>query len=215
MKDLANILRAASGVFAVLPGIAAITTGLVIPPGRSGLFGGVVVALGVLTLIIISLRKDHIVSVDKNRKELQSKLIKKCIVLVSVFFILLFSYLALFNITVIHVDDEGVEEVVYIPISPSGDFAEMVSRSGSRADAIYTYQLPAVKDALLDQAVEYAITDIVLLTLYTCMILSIVMALAISGWSLAAIEKSQEEQANVGKNSKKGIMQKWLKKITG
>ena len=98
MKKLSAFFSLASGVFAVVPGVAVLLSNVGVPPNVSkNLFAATIEALGVLTLMLLWVNNEWI-------KQRSLKTINKISVFsIGVFIISLFTYIFLFGYLVVEV----------------------------------------------------------------------------------------------------------------
>lgn len=128
MKKVSDFLSLASGVFAVIPGIAVLTSSVGVPPNSSkALFGGVIEAVGVLTLMILWLNKSWI------KKSSIKKINKLSFISILAFVISLFTYIFLFNYLVVQVENS---DSVFFPLWSNGELKASLLEFGSRNELI-------------------------------------------------------------------------------
>jgi hypothetical protein len=128
MKRVSVFLSLASGVFAVIPGIAVLTSNVGVPPNSSkALFGGVIEAMGVLTLMILWLNKSWI---TKNSVKSINKL---SFISIFVFVVSLFTYIFLYNYLVVGVENS---ESLFFPLWSNGELKASILKFGSRNELI-------------------------------------------------------------------------------
>jgi hypothetical protein len=128
MKNVSAFLSLASGAFAVIPGIAVLTSNVGVPPNSSkALFGGIIEAIGVLTLMILWLNKSRITNSSiKNINKLS-------FISILVFVISLFTYIFLYNYLVVGVENS---DSVFFPLWSNGELKANILKFGSRNELI-------------------------------------------------------------------------------
>jgi len=128
MKRVSAFLSLASGVFAVIPGIAILTSNVGVPPNSSkALFGGIIEAIGVLTLMILWLNKSRI-----NKTSIKN-VNKLAFFAIMVFVISLFTYIFIYNYLVVEVEDS---ESLFFPLWSNGELKANILKFGSRNELI-------------------------------------------------------------------------------
>jgi Mn2+/Fe2+ NRAMP family transporter len=168
-----KLYLAASAVFASIPGLMIIKSGVGTPPEQQLLFGGVIEAIGALTLLLLWINRNKI------RRLRQRKITKWAAGFGVTFLILLSLYVTLFYACVVTVEGRGT---AYYPLWTSGKISEMVRRAQSRRGAISHYGIQAVIDAI-DEMPDAAIgiTTVILLTVYQGVFTSLVLAFGMLG----------------------------------
>jgi hypothetical protein len=164
----------ASGIFAATPGLAIILKGTGTPPEYNYLFGGVIEALGALSIIILWINKGKI-------KRLPIRKITRVAIILSVVcFASLILYIGLFKFCVISHPAHGT---VYYPLWTSGRIAELVGRTGGRWEALDRYGITPIYNAI-SQMPAYAITitTALLLFVYQAIFTSLTIAFGLIGF---------------------------------
>src|SRR6266852_4701819 len=139
MQKMKGLFGALSSIFAAIPGIAVIVTGLGVPPGQKLLFGGVMEAVGVGTLLLIWVSRKRVSRIPPKNA------LKWWIVSVIAFGMFLSSYIFIFNNCVISDPYRGT---IYYPVWTAGTARGMIMSAGSRFAAIEKYGLAAVEEAV-------------------------------------------------------------------
>ena len=155
------VLKAAAAIFAVLPGLGVLQSGLGVPPedGMKLIFGGVIEAFGVLSLLLLRVNRATIRGLSKQAVNIAT------VAIAGFAFVLLLAYLGCYSYCVVTFDPRGT---VYFPLWNHGVLATMVSNAGGRAAAMDMYGRYAVYEAVKSMGELPAIaTDAVLLLLYT------------------------------------------------
>jgi len=129
MEKLKTLFTTVSGIFAVIPGITVLMSNLGVPPNTSKfLFAGTIESLGVLTLLLLWLNKEKIVSWSVY------KITKLCVVSIIVFFISFVAYLFLFGWLVVPVDNT---ESLFFPLWSNGELQRGLAEfGGSKSELI-------------------------------------------------------------------------------
>src|SRR6476469_102462 len=128
MKKISNFLSVVTGVFAVIPGIAVLTSNIGVPPNSSrAFFGGVTEALGVFTLMMLWLNKSWIESNSIKRINTLS------FIAIIVFITTLFGYIFLYNYLVVEAENSNP---VFFPLWANGELKEGLLKLGTRNELI-------------------------------------------------------------------------------
>lgn len=168
-----KLLLAVSGVFGVIPGVTILLSGLLVPPGKRLLFGGVVEAFGALTLIILWVNKDKLAKLSS------AKATRFSILFGILFFILLVIYISLNSFCVIQHEIRGT---VYYPLWTSGDLTNMVKKAGGRYAALDMYGIDAIIEATHKSEISLVLTTIILLLIYQAVFSTLTIAFGILGF---------------------------------
>lgn len=169
-----KLFRAASGVFGALPGVAIIVKGIGTPPDYNWLFGGVIEALGALSLILLFVNRMKI------KRFSDRKVTRVAIILAIVFFASLICYTLLFEHCVVTHPARGT---AYYPLCLDGEIAEMVESAGSRFEAIERYGIAGVVLAIGNMGgAALTLTTILLLSIYQAVFTSLTLAFGIAGF---------------------------------
>jgi predicted permease len=143
--NLKKFFVATAAAAGAVPGATILATGVGTPPETKVLFGGVMEAIGALSLLLLWVNRDKI-------KKLRSrKITRLSITLAFLFVVCLGVYIILLRICVVTIPlaSQGQQvEAVYFPIWTSGDLGEMVHRSGSREAAVHNYGPDGVHNAI-------------------------------------------------------------------
>jgi|KBSSwiStaDraftv2_1062776.scaffolds.fasta_scaffold307866_2 hypothetical protein len=167
----------AAAVFAAVPGLGVIASGLGTPPGTEYrlLFGGVIEGFGALALIILWVNQ------KKLQRKAKRKITRAAIILGIASFVFISAYVMLFRYTVVTID----KGQAYYPIWLTGDVQRRVDRAGSRAAAIDRYG-PAPVNEDIDKmgTTPLAVTSIILLLLYQGIFTSLTLAFGLVGFHM-------------------------------
>jgi hypothetical protein len=169
VKRVSAFLSLASGVFAVIPGIAVLTSNVGVPPNSSkALFGGVIEAMGVLTLMLLWLNKSWI---SKNSIKSINKL---SLVSVFVFVVSLFTYIFLYNYLVVGVENS---DSLFFPLWSDGELKASILEFGSRDELINQWGRDDVYKVIQSSSVTpLLITTLIMLFNYLLTFLSLTFA---------------------------------------
>lgn len=170
-----KVFLAASGVFASIPGIGIIVSGLGTPPGYSKLFGGIMEALGALTLLLVALNKGKV-------QKLGTRQVMKTVIILTVASLcLVVVYLQLSAFCIV---EHPIHGTVYYPLWSSGHLAEMLERTGGRYAAIDRYGFYPVTKAIQESPnypLSIVVTTAVLLLVYQGIFTALTVAFGILG----------------------------------
>lgn len=173
-----------STVWNTIPGLTTLLSGFRVPPGYKFIFGGVVEALGVLSLLVLWVNSEKI-------KAMSSSKVTICaIILGIVFFACICCYIWLFDLCVVQHDRGSV----YFPIWLDGPVAEMVSKSGGRPAAITKYGIDAVNQAV-EQAANnsLALTTVILLFVYQMIFTALGVSFGLLGFHRENVTPEKED----------------------
>lgn len=134
-----KVFLAASGVFASIPGIGIIVSGLGTPPGYAKLFGGVIEAFGALTILLLASSKGSVQKLSARQA------VKFAIILAAVSLCLLVVYLQLAGFCIVA---HPIHGTVYYPLWTGGHLSEMIDRAGGRYAAVDRYGFYPVSKAI-------------------------------------------------------------------
>lgn len=143
--NLKKFFVATAATAGAVPGATILATGVGTPPETKFLFGGVMEAIGALSLLLLWVNRDKI------RKLRPRKITRVSITLALLFLVCLGVYIVLLRICVVTIPlaSQGQQvEAVYFPIWTSGDLGLMVHRSGSREAAVHDYGPDGVHAAI-------------------------------------------------------------------
>ncbi len=179
-----NLFLAIAGAMGLIPGVFIVVSGIGVPPDTSRLaFGGIVEALGAISLLVIAVKQDEL----KRLKD--SKIIKWSLLLVLMGSILLFSYLLLYGHCVVR--HETKDATVYFPIWVSGKAAALVTDSNGRYEAVDKHGKAAVNEAIKQMgSVPITITNSIMLFLYQGVFTSLTIAFGLLGFYKSAIQEA-------------------------
>jgi hypothetical protein len=183
-------LATLTAVCAVLPGIEIALSGLGVPPGdeRQLVFGGMIEAFGLATLLLLTMNQSRV-------RAWASKIVNRLtLASVSSVFLSLIVYLGVHRYCVVSQEPRGT---VYIPLWTSEEVGEMVAVAGGRAEAIDAFGRYAVYEAVY-RAGDFpiVITDAVLLGLYTLMFTSLTLAAGFQAAHLEAFRRRTSPHQN-------------------
>lgn len=174
MKKIGTILTAASGTFALVPGIAVLITEVGVPPGTSSvLYATVMESLGVLCLLILWLNKDKL-------QQLTVKSATRMTILLGVsFFVFLILYLQLFGFYVI--STPGSESLLF-PLWPQGELASGLAMYESKIALIREWGRDDVYNVISESSnVALQWSKMVFLLVYVIMFISLTLSFGILG----------------------------------
>jgi len=182
MKKLSDVLTLASGVFGVIPGITILLTSVGVPPEQSRqLYGGVIEALGIISLLILWLNKSRIV------KMTEKSITKWSLGFTGLFLFALLLYLFLFNYFVLQT---GHSKPVFFPFWPQGDLQYNILKYGGRMEIIYKFGRDDVYN-LIEQTskVSLIITSLIFLLIYQAVFMAITLGFGLTSIKISISEK--------------------------
>lgn len=168
-----KLLTGLTGFFGLIPGVTIMQSGLGVPPekGYNLLFGGVVEAAGVITLLILWINREKL----KNWSKVTITWIGVSLGL-AFLFVLVF-YLVLLGFCVVINDPRGT---IYYPLWTTGEVAEMIETAGSRWAAIDSYGRYAVYRGIAQMGpVPALLTTNLFLFLYLGVFTTLTLAIGI------------------------------------
>ena len=174
MKKVSNFLSVASGVFAVVPGIAILTSNVGVPPNSSkALFGGVIEALGVFTLMILWLNRDWV----KNAP--LKKVNKLAFISIITFIFCLFTDIFLYNYLVVGVENS---DSLFFPLWANGELNNGMTQFGSRNELITQWGRDDVYKVIQSSSnIPLLVTTIIMLFLYQLTFVSLTFSFGLLG----------------------------------
>ena len=184
MKKIGTILTAASGTFALVPGIAVLITEVGVPPGTSSvMYATVMESLGVLSLLILWLNKNKL-------QQLSVKSATRITILLAVsFFVFLIVYLQLFGFYV--VSTPGSESLLF-PLWPQGELASGLAKYDSKATLIREWGRDDVFNVIAESSnLALQWSKMVFLLVYVIMFTSLTLSFGILGVCIKE-EKKQD-----------------------
>jgi hypothetical protein len=163
-----ELFKWASAGVALIPGLTIMLSNLGTPPGISGAFyGGLIEAIGALSLALLFLNKERIQKIPLPRINRLS------IFFFLSFLILLLLYIFLFNIQVVY--HPRYENSIFFPFWNSPMLQSLQNVAGSKYETIAMYGPQAVQDAIHSKPQLLQITLAIFILLYTatfeCLIL--------------------------------------------
>lgn len=181
MKKISDFLSIASGAFAVVPGIAILTTNVGVPPNCSkALFGGIVEALGVFTLLIIWLNKDWIKSLAIE------KINKMSLISIFLFVASLFGYIFLYNYLVVGINNPNP---IFFPLWATGELKNGIEQLGSREELLIQWGRDDVYKVIQSSSnIPLLLTTLIMLFLYQLTFASLTFS-----FGLLAVKSSGNE----------------------
>lgn len=181
-----KLLLSLSALFAAIPGLATILTGLGAPPGYKLIFGGVIEATGALALLVVAINKKRL-----QRKSVQY-ITRMIITFGTIFAVCLSVYLILIRLCIV-ADCEKPGEV-FFPIWLRGELNEEVqARGGSRYDTLCKLQ-DWVRREISKAQVDANISAVILLFLYSGTTATLVLAFAYPGFYLKQPDRLLENE---------------------
>ena len=171
--SLRKLFIAASSASAAVPGVAVIIKGIGSPPDQQTLFGGLIEAIGALSLLILLVNRDKIRGVEAE------KITRWSVALGLTSILLFFAYIAMFG-TCVKSDSSGT---TFIPIWTSGELKQMIQKTGSRDAAISVYGVDAIHDAIRKMpSVALPLTTVFLLLVLLTALNSLTLAFGLIGF---------------------------------
>lgn len=168
-----KMFLAASGLFSAVPGLAILASGVETPPGYRVIFGGIVEAFGVLSLIALSMNESSI------RKISTSKAIRLAVGLGISSMICLVGYLTVFQFCVFHHPTHGS---AYYPLWTGGHLADLIATAGGRYAALDRYGAYPIAKAVSEMPghpFPLILTTTVLLLLYQAIFTTLATSFAL------------------------------------
>ena len=185
MKRISNYLSVASGVFAVIPGITVLTSNVGVPPNTSpALFGGIIEALGVFTLMLLWLNKG---AVKKTSIKRINKLASFSIL---IFIVSIFTYIFLYNYLVLEVENS---DSLFFPLWSSGELKTNLDKFGNRDELINQWGRDDVYKVIQSSSeTPLLITTLIMLFIYQLTFLSLTFSFGLLGIKSSSREDTGE-----------------------
>lgn len=173
-----KLYLAASGLFAAIPGLIILQTGLGTPPGDGYkmLFGGVIEAFGALTLLLLWVNRESIRRMEARR------VTRWAVAALFVCFVSIALYIALFSLCV--QKNEKWNATVYFPLWLDGEIAQMVADKGGRNAAIDEYGPADVSETINRMPggnIALSLTTVLHLLIYQLIFTSLAAAFGVLG----------------------------------
>ena len=167
-----KVISIATGLLAIIPGLATLKSGLWAPEKYKFLFGGFIEFFGALTLLILWTKREKIKTI--------ASAVKLRITAILVFIFLLSTSLYIFLINKADIE-QSTRGSLFFPLVLKGDLKEMVDKSGSRIAAIENYGIDEVEEQLFKQPdINYTITVISLLLVYSILFTTLTLSFGVN-----------------------------------
>lgn len=187
MKALTAALLAAATLFATLPGIATLSERLEAPPNYHTKFGAYLLAVGVLTLLLMSLWKRQIQHLPRKRV---AAYVLTCIPIALLAFTI---HDEVYRKTVVteEVARDTTNQVfdsvtVFFPLRLSGRLKQWADSAGGREQIFQNDHHSIHKVKAEVERYSRSSTVLLLLLLRMASVLPLVTAFAVAGWAVAA-----------------------------
>ncbi|SEO94658.1 hypothetical protein [Mucilaginibacter sp. OK283] len=182
MNKWKTILKAGSGVFATIPGLAVLLSNIGVPPDSSKyLFCGIIESFGVFTLLILRFNSGYFKSLSVKTINLLA------IVSIVTFGLTLFFYLFLFNQYVVGYKDS---KSVFFPVWPQGELRQGLQETGSKANLIREWGRDDVRTVIQSSSsamLNYSM--LLFLLIYQLIFVSLTFAFGILSIRVSEIDK--------------------------
>jgi len=184
MEKWKSSLKAASGFFAIIPGLAVIATNIGVPPGCSKLlFCAVIESFGIFTLLLLRYNQDTFNSFSAKRINILS------ILSIMVFASALFLYLFLFNQYV----DNSTSKPLFFPIWPQGELKAGFDKLGSRASLIQEWGRDDVNTIIRSSSSGISYTILFFLFLYQLFFVSLTFSFGLLASCTSNLNKTESK----------------------
>lgn len=184
MRKVSTLFGLASGAFAVIPGITVLTKNIGVPPNASSaLFAGTIETVGVLTLLIMWINKEHIAHLSAGR------VTRLATCGLAVFFVSLLSYLFLFDYYVVEVP---AAKSLFFPMWPAGELRADLQKFGSRTEVIHQWG----RDDVYKEIQESSRTALIITTLIFLLVYQLIFASLTFSFGILGIKGSAEKKAD-------------------
>lgn len=188
MKKVSDLFTMASGVFGVIPGLTVLLTNIGVPPDESKeLYGGIIEALGIVTLLMLWLNKSRIANAT------EKSITNWALICVGLFLVMLFVYLFVYNYYVIK---SGHSKPLFFPFWPQGDLQYNLWKYGGRMQIIRAFGRDDVY-TLIEESSKVALifTSLIFLLIYQAVFMSVTMAFGLLGIKISTSEPSTADTA--------------------
>ena len=165
------ILLAASGLFAVIPGLTSLLSGIGTPPGEKDLFGGLSMAVGVSVLLLFFINRQKIKNVPYRRFNYIAIALIAGAVICTLIYKPVLDYCSISYIEKVKEGGSTMEMATdfFFPIITDGQLQFMITKAGSRVEAANRFGPDAVSNALdKDNNPLYVALSRVLLVILYC-----------------------------------------------
>jgi hypothetical protein len=163
-----------SGVFAVIPGLAILTSNVGVPPNSSkALFGGIIETIGIFTLMMLWLNKNWIK--DKSIKQIN----RLAFISIMVFITCLFGYIFIYNYLVVEVENS---QSIFFPLWSNGELYSGLTKFGSRSELINQWGRDDVYKIIQSSSkTQLLITTLIILFIYLLIFVSLTFTFGLLG----------------------------------
>jgi hypothetical protein len=173
--NVQSLFKWGSATVALIPGFTIILTNLGTPPGISQyLYGGIVEAIGVFTLLLFLLNDLQI------KKIAQRRIIFLSTIMFFLFIISLLSYIAIFNCQIVYVREYN--EKIFFPFWYQDDLAYMILNAGGKYNAIKKYGPQSIIDGINNSEFYLELTRIIFTILYLSIFEFLIIGFSLIGF---------------------------------
>ncbi len=185
MNKLKSIFVTASGVFAIIPGLTVLVSNIGVPPNTSKyIFSGTLESLGIFTLLILWLNKDHF---NKYSKRAITRI---GITSILVFLFALATYIILFGYQVL---DLPFQDSLFFPLWSDGKLKNGLETFGSKYELVRQWGRDEVfRQIQRSSSFALLATTIIFLFIYQLIFVSLTFCFGLLG-----IASSGEAEGNL------------------
>ncbi|NVM65084.1 hypothetical protein FHW88_003388 [Mucilaginibacter sp. SG538B] len=180
-----NVLKWGRRTLTLIPGFSVIFTNLWLPKEIShSLVGGILEAVGIMTLIIFEINKKK----SRSNKTKSNK--NKAIGFLAAFLLVLFGYIGMYDSQVIY--SSKYEITILFPFWNNNELEFMIAKSQGTENAITNYGPEAVRMAIQRDATKISNTKIIFMLTYLCIFEMLIIAFSYIGIDLEkSVKKSR------------------------
>ena len=174
MNKLKSIFVTAAGVFAVIPGLTVLVSNIGVPPNTSKfIFSGTLESLGIFTLLILWLNKEHF---NKYSKRLINRI---SILSILIFLLALATYIILFGYQVL---DLPYQDSLFFPLWSAGKLKSGLETYGSKLELVQQWGRDEVfRQIQKSSSFALSATTIVFLFIYQLIFVSLTFCFGLLG----------------------------------
>jgi hypothetical protein len=185
MNKIKSIFVTAAGIFAIIPGLTVLVSNIGVPPNTSRyIFSGTLESLGIFTLLILWLNKDHF---NKYSKRTVTRI---GVLSILVFLVALATYIVLFGYQVLEIP---YQDSLFFPLWSSGKLKSGLETYGSKFELVRQWGRDEVfRQIQKSSSFALLTTTIIFLIIYQLIFVSLTFCFGVVG-----IVSSKDENRNL------------------
>lgn len=182
-----TVFKTASAIFALTPGLGVMLKTIELPPGVSSvLFGAIVEAVGIFSLLILFIVKDKIALLPPRRVIYTASSLFAC------FIGAFFCYFYLINDLLIH--NVRFNADVFFPLWHSPKLNEIIASSGGKDAAINDYGPDGIREIILQSQSYLDATRMLMCIIFISIFELLILSFGIVGFKLGRLDLTDVRQ---------------------